>query len=77
MGSSDSVGFKAISAEDALAFLGDPKGKPFLFMGPDLICFLKDMQSELGLGITRQKMKRLQGEHCPPMRSRKYRAWIF
>lgn len=49
-GSSDGFGFKAKSTADALAFLRDPKGKPFLFpdnyMGPDLLCLLRDTESE-------------------------------
>jgi hypothetical protein len=48
-GSSDCFGFKARSIEDVLTFFADPKGKCFLFpdnyMGPDVICFLKDKET--------------------------------
>jgi len=48
-GSSDRLGFKAISPTDVLKFLSDPKGRPFLFpdnhMGPDLMCFFEDKET--------------------------------
>lgn len=62
-GSSDGIGFKAKSAHNALAFLADPKGKPFLFpdnhMGPDLLCFLRDKQTgELIVLLVQAKVKK-------------------
>ena len=49
-GSSDRLGFKATSPLDVLTFLDNPDGKPFLFpdnnMGPDLLCFLQDEETE-------------------------------
>lgn len=63
MGSSDGIGFKAKSAQDAFTFLGDPKGKPFLFpdnhMGLDLLCFLRDAQTgELIVVLVQAKVKK-------------------
>jgi hypothetical protein len=49
-GSSDRFGFKAQSVEDVLRYLNDPRGKAFLFphscMGPDLICFFQDKETQ-------------------------------
>ena len=49
-GSSDRFGFKAKSPEDVLDFLDNPGGKAFLFpddyMGPDLICFFQDVETD-------------------------------
>lgn len=49
-GSSDRLGFKAMSPTDVLKFLNNPDGKAFLFpdnhMGPDLLCFLQDEESK-------------------------------
>jgi hypothetical protein len=49
-GSSDCVGFKAQSVENVLEFFADPKGKPFLFpdihMGPDVVAFFVDKETQ-------------------------------
>jgi hypothetical protein len=49
-GGSDRFGFKAHSPDDVLAFLKDPKGKAFLLpdnhMGPDVICFFQDKETQ-------------------------------
>ncbi len=54
-GSSDRLGFKAISPEDVLSFLENPDGKCFLFpdcrMGPDLFFFLQDVETMELMGV--------------------------
>ncbi|KAM6498411.1 hypothetical protein JOM56_006359 [Amanita muscaria] len=60
-GSSDRVGFKAASPTEVLQFLNNPDGKGFLFpdvhMGPDLLCFLQDVEtSELILLAVQAKV---------------------
>jgi hypothetical protein len=49
-GSSDRFSLKAKSPTDILAFLENPDGKVFLLpdihMGPDLLCFLQDEETE-------------------------------
>lgn len=60
-GSSDRLGYKANSPEDVLKFLNNPDGKCFLFpdnhMGPDLSCFLQDVETkELILLVLQSKL---------------------
>jgi hypothetical protein len=49
-GTTDRLGVKTCKPEDVLTFLGNPDGKVFLFpgnyMGPDLICFVKDHETD-------------------------------
>ena len=49
-GSSDRLGFRAARPTDVLEFLNNPDGKCFLFpdthMGPDLMCFLQDVETK-------------------------------
>ena len=49
-GSSDCLGFQANDPKDVLNFLDNPRGKAFLFpdnhMGPDLLCFFRDEETQ-------------------------------
>jgi hypothetical protein len=60
-GSSDRLGYKAVSPEDVIKFLNNPDGKCFLFpdnhMGPDLSCFFQDAETkELILLVLQSKL---------------------
>ncbi len=63
-GSSDRLGYKATSPDDVVKFLNDPDGKCFLFpdthMGPDLLCFLQDVETkELILLVLQSKLSKV------------------
>ena len=60
-GSSDRLGYKAKSPQDVVEFLNNPDGKCFLFpdnhMGPDVSCFLQDVETkELILLVLQSKL---------------------
>jgi len=63
-GSSDRLGYKATSPDEVVKFLNNPDGKCFLFpdihMGPDLLCFLQDVETkELILLVLQSKSSKV------------------